>query len=376
MSSKCLQSDGKRYILGHKIGEGSYSEVFHAKIVGGVGDFACKVVSKQKLTEEKVLPLFESEIVVHRQMNHKNVVKLLDFFEDSSNYYMILEYCSNGDLLHWILSEKYIIESISKVYFKQIAESVMYMHENKIVHRDLKPENILICEDSSIKISDFGFSMVMIKEEPLTSHCGSLCYSSPECINGQPYDGFKSDIWGLGVILYTMLTGKLPWTKNDVKGIAKQITNGDFKCPSYITPLCQDLLFKMMNIDQNTRFSIFEVIKHPWLSSCVTISKNVSSPNSVSLKKVENILFNKENDILLSINEPNFGSYHMLSIEKTSRILSDSSYSLIIKKKSPDPPTEIIKRKRYKTIIKTIHIPVGLNFRPQINGHRRNNSFS
>lgn len=294
------------YKINSIIGQGAYSSVYLAEEKFPTNDnkiesndkkntkkqlAACKVISIAKIEAKNSIERLENEIKIHQLMHHPNVVQLIDVQKDSSNYYIFLEYCSNGELYNIIKKNRNLKESEAKPLFKQILLGLQYIHSINVAHRDLKPENILVDAKGHIKISDFGLSKLLDSQnDGLTSTpCGSPCYASPECISGNPYDAKKSDIWSCGVILYTMTTGYIPWTKKTQSQIFEQIKNAEFKIPSNISDLCSGLISRMMTVDNNKRITIKGALNHPFLKRTMVPSPKVDR-KFVSLRKVDRIL--------------------------------------------------------------------------------------
>ena len=179
--------------------------------------FACKVFPKSNLREEGDVERFQREINTMTVAKHPSLVTMHDFFSDESNFYLILDLCQGGELYDYIVNHEKLEENAASVVFSQIVDALGYCHSLGIAHRDLKPENILITNFPKIKISDFGLCGLISETKLMTSFCGSPCYCSPECLSKLDYDGRKSDIWSLGVLLYTMVTGQIPWNIMNTK---------------------------------------------------------------------------------------------------------------------------------------------------------------
>ena len=175
-----------------------------------------------------------------------------------------MEYCGGGELFDFIISRKRVEEPLAKRLFKQIVLAVGYIHSQNVVHRDLKPENMLLTETCSVKLIDFGLCNSNA-DKPLHNRCGSSCYIAPEALTKQEYMGIPADIWALGVILYSLVDGTLPWNYQDPKEMYQQITTGSFPIPNGISTQCIDLLKGILNPDVGKRLTIEEILMHPWL---------------------------------------------------------------------------------------------------------------
>ncbi|OHT13806.1 CAMK family protein kinase [Tritrichomonas foetus] len=214
-----------RYTLRGIIGTGAFSIVKLAVDIETQSSYACKIVPRQLMAKPSQESHFEQEIRIMQQMRYPNIVQLVDIYKDNLNFYLIIEFCSNGELFTHIIDNRFLSESDAKGFFKQLINALIYIHAADCVHRDLKPENLLLDDFGQLKVSDFGFSRYT-NNSFVSTPCGSPCYASPECLTGSPYDGKKSDMWSCGIILFAMVTGQLPWTKKNYNELFKQITNG------------------------------------------------------------------------------------------------------------------------------------------------------
>ena len=267
--------------------------------------FACKIIPKIRLTNERMKQSLESEIRIIQQLHHPGIVQLIELLKDENNYYVILEYCPKGDLFSHIIKNKKIAEPEAKYIFKQILQALKYIQFMNVSHRDLKPENILFDKDNHIKISDFGLSKYILESENflVRTPCGSPCYVSPECISGRPYNGKTTDVWSCGVILYTMLTGHIPWTKNSEEQVFRQIKRAQYICPKYISIEAKLLINGLLTVDINRRYTVDMALKDPWLKGTpIKFNLNSNLNKFVSIKKVDQF-FDREisDDSLINI---------------------------------------------------------------------------
>lgn len=278
---------GKYQIRG-TIGQGAFSTVKLAVNEATNESFACKIISLRKLQSKSLAEHFEREIRILQQMRHPNLVQLCDLTKDLNNVYVFTEFCPNGELFGRIVDQRFLTEKEAKNYFAQIIYGIQYIHSKKIMHRDLKPENILLDTFGQVKITDFGFARYVPDDIIVKTACGSPCYTSPECLSGQPYDGQKSDMWSCGIILFAMVTGQLPWTKKQQKQLFEQIKNADYKIPTYLTAECQDLIKGLMNKNPEERLTAQQVLEHPWMSDAVKAQISYLEYSPVSLKRIDN----------------------------------------------------------------------------------------
>jgi serine/threonine protein kinase len=222
-------------------------------------------VCKRKAPEGYCAKFLPREIKALRRINHPNVCKLYNTVDDVEKFYMVMEYCQGGDLLEYINKHGYIYEDEAKKLFRQIVNAVAHCHASGVVHRDLKCENILLDENGNARICDFGFAaLVQTPVVTLSTHCGSYAYAAPEILQNKPYIGAQSDVWSLGVILYAMTVGRLPYNDTDMATLMSQI-NQRLQPPRRLSSKCTDLLRKILVVNPAKRFRTREILDHPWL---------------------------------------------------------------------------------------------------------------
>ncbi|OHT13330.1 CAMK family protein kinase [Tritrichomonas foetus] len=255
-----------KYICIEEIGIGSFSAVILVRHYQTNEKFACKVVSRQLLVEERVMNRFEQELRIHQSLKHENIVQILDIVYAEQFIAIILENCKNGELFKRIVAEGAFMEDEIKRIFRQIIEGTRFIHQHNIAHRDLKPENILLNENNVPKICDFGLCHITSPVTLLSTPCGSPFYAPPEIISNKEYDGKKADIWSLGVVLYTMATGSLPWTEVNQTKLFSQITNAIFQIPLHLSCNLQQLIKSMINKDPSKRPNCEQILASQFLS--------------------------------------------------------------------------------------------------------------
>lgn len=278
--AKKLKSIGS-YTLYDVIGEGSFSIVRKAMICGSNDIYACKIIPKIRFKERNLAMRFQLEIRVMQTLHHPNIVQIYDIFRDKQFYYVIMEYIGGGTLFDYVIDNRGINENLTKHFIYQIFKTMEYIHGLGICHRDLKLENILLDENqTSIKISDFGLSRFLDRKGLARTPVGSPMYASPECLSGKPYDGKKSDIWSCGVILYTLLTGKLPWFGKTQSHIFSQIKSANYEMPSYISTDCKKLIRSILTIDVKKRPSDTQILNSEWF-------QNIDNSRPYLIKQME-----------------------------------------------------------------------------------------
>ncbi|KAK8174729.1 hypothetical protein BC567DRAFT_289719 [Phyllosticta citribraziliensis] len=278
--------------LGKTIGEGGCSRVriVRHSVTGQLG--AAKIISKktaEKVKAQSLLNLYKSaetdpklnaqcklmpfglerEIVIMKLLDHPNIVKLYDVWENRSELYLIMEYVEGGELFAYI-DEHTGLDEMEVVYiFRQIIAALLYCHRLHIHHRDLKPENILVdAHTMDIKLVDFGMAALQPVGSWLSTPCGSPHYAAPEVIRFKQYDGGQADVWSCGVILYVMLTGTPPFNYNenqDLTHLFKLIAQAKYVMPEGLSHSAMDLISKILVPDPNKRINIEGIWKHPFL---------------------------------------------------------------------------------------------------------------
>ena len=260
------------YNLTDTIGKGTFGKVKLAYSIKNPRiKYACKILEKSNIKEDDDLKRCIREMSILLQMDHPNVIKTYEIISDSMRYYIIMEYCSQGELFDHIVKENRFSEEKSAFYFYQIISGVEYIHSKNICHRDLKPENLLVNSEEEIKIIDFGLSNYKIKEQNylLKTPCGSPCYASPEMILGKKYDGFGIDIWSTGIILFAMLCGYLPFEEGEGEKKNEVLFKNIVKCKidypeKFVGKNARNLLQKIIVVNPDERITIKEIKRHPF----------------------------------------------------------------------------------------------------------------
>lgn len=194
--------------------------------------------------------------------------------ENNDYLYLIMEYCSGGELFQHIVKNRRLKEEEAAKMYQQIVSGIEYIHKLGIVHRDLKPENLLLDHNNCIKIVDFGLSNLYQHGERLKTACGSPCYAAPEMIKGERYLGLGADIWSSGVILFAMVCGYLPFEDQNTKKLYQKILKADYKLPSFLSEEAKDLINCILQPDPLQRYTIEDIRAHPWYNKVVPIEKH------------------------------------------------------------------------------------------------------
>ena len=225
---------------------------------------AIKILKKKKIILKEDAERIEREINILKTLNHINVIKIYKINEDLEKYYIVMEFCENGELFHYIVERQRLNEGKASFFFYQLINGLEYIHSKNIVHRDLKPENLLLGKDNILKIIDFGLSNFCEPDNFLETPCGSPCYASPEMVSGDKYNGHMIDIWSTGIVLFAMLCGYLPFEDPDNDILFKKILKCKIKYPDYLSDMAIDLMKKILVVDPLKRITLDEIKLHPF----------------------------------------------------------------------------------------------------------------
>jgi serine/threonine protein kinase len=291
------------FILKEDIGEGNFGKVKLGIYKKTGEEYAIKILNKEKIKSKMKNTVFkENEIAT--KFNHINVVYVFDIFEDKENCYLIMDFCKKGELFDYIVKHQRLSENEASVFFYQLINGVEYIHSMGIAHRDLKPENLLLTNDNVLKIIDFGLSHEFNGTELLKTKCGSPSYAAPEIICCPYYDGFKTDIWCCGIILYAMLCGFLPFEGDDNTLLFRNILECDPEMPDWLSKASRELIIKILNPDPDERITLDEIKRHKFYLKGKKLCKiNYEDMNNIIKNREIRNNKNKENQI--EINKEN-----------------------------------------------------------------------
>lgn len=211
------------------------------------------------------LQLFR-EVRIMKMLDHPNIVKLYQVIETDKTLYLVMEYASGGEVFDYLVAHGRMKEKEARAKFRQIVSAVQYCHQKRIIHRDLKAENLLLDAEMNIKIADFGFSNEFVPGEKLDTFCGSPPYAAPELFQGKKYDGPEVDVWSLGVILYTLVSGSLPFDGANLKELRERVLRGKYRIPFYMSTDCENLLKKFLVLNPAKRASLETIMKDKWMN--------------------------------------------------------------------------------------------------------------
>lgn len=257
------------YVFAEKIGSGNYADVYKAFKKGKTREVvAVKCVLQSSLSKSS-LDNLESEIKILKKLRHEHIVQMLDFVWDDKYIYIIMEYCSGGDLSSFVKSKQRLPESVCQRFLQQLASALQYMREQNVSHLDLKPSNILLKSRKLqvLKIGDFGLAQHMPEEDTTSTIKGSPLYMAPEIVLRRHYDA-KVDLWSVGVILYECLFGKAPYSSKTMDELIEKIKKDkpiEIPYGTNISPECRDLLVKCLERNVSKRIDFEPFFSHPFV---------------------------------------------------------------------------------------------------------------
>ncbi|ALC42693.1 par-1 [Drosophila busckii] len=254
-----------KYKLIKTIGKGNFAKVKLAKHLPTGKEVAIKIIDKTQLNPGSLQKLFR-EVRIMKMLDHPNIVKLFQVIETEKTLYLIMEYASGGEVFDYLVLHGRMKEKEARVKFRQIVSAVQYCHQKRIIHRDLKAENLLLDSELNIKIADFGFSNEFTPGSKLDTFCGSPPYAAPELFQGKKYDGPEVDVWSLGVILYTLVSGSLPFDGSTLRELRERVLRGKYRIPFYMSTDCENLLRKFLVLNPAKRASLETIMSDKWMN--------------------------------------------------------------------------------------------------------------
>eukprot|EP01125_Pyxidicula_operculata_P012399 TRINITY_DN4070_c0_g1_i2.p1 TRINITY_DN4070_c0_g1~~TRINITY_DN4070_c0_g1_i2.p1 ORF type:complete len:331 (+),score=62.65 TRINITY_DN4070_c0_g1_i2:49-993(+) len=263
-----------KYVFGEEIGRGGFSVVREATSKSTSEKFAVKIVDKTQISDD--IKLLKREIDIMKSVEHPNILRMIEIFEDEQHVYIVMELVDGSELFDRIVEKGYYSERNAVHLISQILQAVQYLHSKGIAHRDLKPENLL-CSGSdaneTVKIADFGLSKIFSETDLLSTSCGTPGYVAPEVLLAESYD--KSvDLWGVGIITYILLAGYPPFFADSDTALFEKIMNADYdfedECWDDVSDAAKDFITHLLVKDPLDRYTADQALSHPWLVSIRT----------------------------------------------------------------------------------------------------------
>lgn len=283
-----------KYELGRTLGEGTFGKVKYAINTETNEAVAIKILDKESIQKQNMGNQIKKEISIMKMVCHKYVVSLIEVLASKAKIFIVLELVTGGELFDKIVSVKRLDEEQAKFYFRQLVEGVEYCHKLGVCHRDLKPENLLLDENGNLKISDFGLSSLYVgdadsdgasRTQLLHTTCGTPNYVAPEVLSDQGYDGKKADVWSIGVILYVLLAGFLPFDESTIANLFNKIKKAEFTYPSWFSNDVKSVIDSMLVADPKQRVSLTQLKENPWLkeeTEVFTVDSDVFSSLNIN----------------------------------------------------------------------------------------------
>ena len=264
---KCLEPEPKitDFDILKELGNGSFGRVFLARHKKTKVKYAIKAIDKQNKTNIEEKPYFRRELEVMYKIHHPNVVKLFGHFEDNKYCYFIMEYISKGNVYNLLTMDKTkkLSSKVVATIMKDVISAAYFLHnmDPPIIHRDIKPENVLLHEGFISKLTDFGWSNYIQEDKERKTVCGTPIYLAPEIIKETGHDE-RVDIWCIGVLLFELTTGKVPFQGNDIETLKTNILHLKINWPNEMDPNAKDLISKILKLDPDERLTLEDIIQH------------------------------------------------------------------------------------------------------------------
>ncbi|XP_077396608.1 serine/threonine-protein kinase SIK2 isoform X2 [Festucalex cinctus] len=269
------------YDIERTLGKGNFAVVKLARHRIAKTEVAIKIIDKTQLDAVNLEKIYR-EVQIMKMLDHPHIIKLYQVMETKNMLYLVTEYAKNGEIFDYLAKHGRLSEMEARRKFWQILSAVEYCHNRKIVHRDLKAENLLLDGHMNIKIADFGFGNFFQPGEPLSTWCGSPPYAAPEIFEGQQYEGPQLDIWSMGVVLYVLVCGALPFDGPTLPVLRQRVLEGRFRIPYFMTEDCEHLIRRMLVLDPSKRLSVAQIKEHKWMALDVPVQRPVLYQQPVS----------------------------------------------------------------------------------------------
>ncbi|XP_038198035.1 sperm motility kinase-like [Arvicola amphibius] len=260
------------------LGRGTFATVKLAFHMPTVSYVAVKILANVKGYSTQN----NNEVDIMRSLVHPHIIKFIQEVQTEEMTYLIMDYASKGDLLHQIRKPGGLRECEARKLFTQVLQAVKYCHDNWIVHRDIKANNILIDASGNAKLCDFGLAVKVVPGTKLKNPCGTLAYCAPELFGGEPYDGYASDVWNLGVLLYYMVARHMPFQASSSAGLRRQILAANFSVPPHVPLDIFNVIVEILMINPDRRPTISQILTRPMIMDSQARASIQSLPGTPS----------------------------------------------------------------------------------------------
>jgi len=281
----------EKFTLGKELGRGGFSVVYEGTDKKTGEKFAIKFIEK-KFVDQEELNLLQREIDIMKQVNHRNVLRLMEIYESAQHLSLVMELVNGGELFYKIVDKGSYSEKDAVNIVRQLVEGVHYLHNKGICHRDLKPENLLCSEHPDgevvIKIADFGLSKAFSGGSVLETSCGTPDYAAPEVLQMDGAYDKSVDLWSIGVITYVLLCGFPPFYGKTQAQLFERILRADYDFPepewTNVSTAAKDFISKLLVLEPQVRMNSLQALEHPWLQASALLEMSVTHVNIAKLR--------------------------------------------------------------------------------------------
>lgn len=340
------------YDIERTIGKGNFAVVKLARHRITKTEVAIKIIDKSQLDSSNLQKVYR-EVDIMKRLDHPHIIKLYQVMETKNMIYLVSEYASQGEIFDYIARYGRMTEDQARSKFWQILSAVEYCHNRNIVHRDLKAENLLLDSNNNIKIADFGFSNFYTSGGHLSTWCGSPPYAAPEVFEGKKYTGPEIDIWSLGVVLYVLVCGALPFDGCSLQALRDRVLSGRFRIPYFMSSDCESLIRKMLVLEPCKRISIVQMKRHRWMQMEVPatlpitiVPAAIPQPNEQILRLMHslNIDSSKTRESIRAGSYDHYAAIYYLLLDKLRHqlVISDPGTGTWVRNTDISPSTSTV----------------------------------
>ncbi|KAI8488964.1 Serine/threonine-protein kinase plk4 [Branchiostoma belcheri] len=249
------------------LGRGGFACVYRARSISTGLEVGIKMIDKKLMQAAGMVTRVRNEVEIHCQLKHPAVLELYTCFEDSNYVYLVLEMCHNGELGSFLKKQgKVLTEEEARNFMRQIIEGLLYLHSHGIVHRDMTLSNLLLTRTMDVKIADFGLATrLKVPNEKHFTMCGTPNFISPEVVTRKAH-GLETDVWSLGCMLYTFLTGSPPFDTDQVRSTLNKVVLGDYHLPQHLSAPARDLITALLRKNPADRPKLADILSHPFMT--------------------------------------------------------------------------------------------------------------